>query len=118
MSWDQRNWRRQPAPVSMLAAIPGLRCYQKDVDDGHLMVLAGQEPAGFHLSISHRTNTSPPLPGRYPSWDEICEARDRFTPAANIMVQLLPPREEWVNLHETCFHLWELLPCEHNGGAS
>jgi len=25
----------------MLAAIPGLRCYQKDVDDGHLMVLEG-----------------------------------------------------------------------------
>jgi len=106
MSKDQRNWRR------VTDLMPGMRVYQKEVDDGHLSVIAGPEPDGFHLSISHRTNTHPPKPGRYPTWDEICEARDRM------MVQLLPPRDQWVNVHSTTFHLWEQLPCEHNGGAS
>jgi hypothetical protein len=24
------------------------------------------------------------------------------------MTAVLPPRDEWVNVHETCFHLWEI----------
>lgn len=119
MSKDQANWRRMAttslAP-QLIEACPGIRVYQKQVDDGHLSVLAGQEPNGFHLSISHRTNEHPPKPGRYPTWDEICEARELFTPPERTFVQILPPRERWLNLHETTFHLWEQLPCEHNGG--
>lgn len=101
------GWRRIPVPAMLLAAAPGMRAFQKEVEDGHLSVFAGREPDGFHLSISHRRNATL-LPGRYPSWDEIMEARDLFTPPEVTMVQLLPPRSEWVNVHATTFHLWEL----------
>jgi hypothetical protein len=92
---------------------PGLRVYQREVPDGHLSVLVGCETAGlesprWHLSISHRTNTHPPEPGRYPAWDEIKDARYRFMPGDITVAQLLPPEAECVNVASTTFHLWEI----------
>jgi hypothetical protein len=55
---------------------------------------------GWHLSISH--------PDRYPTWDEIKAARFRFLPNDVTMAMLLPPKEEYVNLHPNCFQLWEI----------
>ena len=57
-------------------------------------------PNGWHLSISGRD--------RYPSWDEIVDARYRLVPDEVTMALLLPPREEWVNAHEFCFHLHQV----------
>jgi hypothetical protein len=54
----------------------------------------------WHLSIS-RTD-------RYPSWDEIKEARYALLPDDCTMAMLLPPKSEYVNLHPNCFHLHEL----------
>ena len=109
MSKDQINWRRVNPPALLLENAPGMRAYSKDAGDGLLTVFAGREPGvGFHLSISHRTYGPDSRPGRYPSWDEICEARDRFTPADVTMAMMLPPRVEWINVHETTFHLYEL----------
>lgn len=102
------DWEEIESHDFMMEAIPDLHTFRRRTRDGTLTVMAGTEPDGFHLSISH--------PRRYPTWDEICEARDRFTPADKTMVQILPPRDRWVNVHEHCFHLWEQLPCEHNGG--
>jgi hypothetical protein len=47
-------------------------------------------------------------PGRYPTWDEIADARYQFVPNDLTMAMLLPPREQYVNLHETTFHLHEI----------
>lgn len=78
--------------------------------------MAGREPylpefdrPIWHLSISHRTNEHPPRPGRYPSWDEIVSARYLFIPNEIRVAMLLPPREEYINYHETVFHLWEIV---------
>jgi hypothetical protein len=54
----------------------------------------------WHLSISHR--------GRYPTWDEIKQARYDLIPNHVTMAQLLPPKEEYVNLHPNTFHLHEV----------
>lgn len=110
------DWRRVQPTAMLRASYPGTRVWQRDVHDGHLSVLVGREPIVendgdrrilWHLSISHRTNTHPPKPGRYPTWDEIREARERFTPDEVTMAMLLPPRAEYVNEHSTTFHLWE-----------
>jgi hypothetical protein len=54
----------------------------------------------WHLSISH--------PNRYPTWDEIKEARERFLPANLSFAMRFPPASEpYVNMHTNCFHLWE-----------
>lgn len=67
---------------------------------GDCLVIVGHSKNGWHLSISH--------PTRYPTWDEIKEARYRLTPHNVTMAMILPPRAEYVNLHENCFHLWEI----------
>lgn len=52
---------------------------------------------GWHMSISHLE--------RYPSWDEIAFYRYKMLPGDITMVMYLPPIEEYVNIHENCFHL-------------
>lgn len=51
-----------------------------------------------HLSISCRS--------RYPSWDEIAEARDRLCDPEETWIMVLRPPDEYVNVDENCFHLW------------
>src|ERR1700728_1629094 len=97
------------APASMA---PNRRSYQRNVEDGHLTVLVGAELRGdgpcWHLSISHRTNGRPPKPGRYPTWDEIKDARYRFMPPEIYVAQILPPPSEFLSVHDTTFHLWQI----------
>lgn len=87
----------------------GMRCWQKDLPDGHLSVFLSTDDGLLHLSISHRRDSrSGPVPGRNPRWEEIRDARYRFCPDEITMAMLLPPRAEYVNVHETTFHLWEV----------
>ena len=101
------------------------RVFQRRVEDGHLNVLVGREPAGpngemrWHLSISHRSSrlvtvAGNPLPGRIPTWDEIKDARYHFVPDEAYMAMILPPKAEYVNVHPTTMHLHEIL--EGDGG--
>jgi hypothetical protein len=88
------------------------KVYQRDVEDGHLSVFVTVDDGMLHLSISHRTNLlgphGRPLPGRLPTWDEVIDARYLFTPDSVTMAMLLPPKEEYVNIHPTTFHLWQI----------
>jgi hypothetical protein len=61
----------------------------------------GLGPARWHLSIS--------CANRYPTWDEIHDARYQLLPDDCIMAIILPPKEEYVNLHPNCFHLHEII---------
>jgi hypothetical protein len=67
---------------------------------GEIKVFAGQEPAGWHLSISH--------PRRNPTWEEIKQARYDLCPHNITMAMILPPTEEYVNIHNFCFHLHQI----------
>lgn len=95
------DWTRR-SDLTVLGVVN--RVYSRKVVDGELVVIVGKEPPGWHLSISHQVNDRP---GRYPTWDEIADARYQFTPNEVTMVMLLPPREEYVNFHPTVFHLWQ-----------
>jgi hypothetical protein len=97
--------------------LPFCKAFTKEVEDGHLTVFVGQEPMEkglkWHLSISHRSSTllSPegyPLPGRLPTWEEIKTARYKFCPDDTYMAMILPPTREYVNLHPTTMHLYEI----------
>lgn len=85
--------------------------HTRDVHDGHLTALVDQIPDhGWHLSISHRTNHHPPRPGRYPTWDEIADARDRLLPADVGFVMHLPAADDYLAVHPTTFHLHQHPP--------
>jgi hypothetical protein len=93
-------------PVTIYGVVE--QVWRRRTGDGLLTVFVGLEPQGWHLSISfadHRGQNS-----RYPRWDEIAEARYRFTPAEVTMALVLPPPEEFVDVHATTFHLHQIAP--------
>jgi hypothetical protein len=66
-----------------------------------LIVTACREKDGrmwVHLSMAGRD--------RLPTWPELVEARDWLLGSAALALQVIPPRDEHVNLHPFCLHLW------------
>jgi hypothetical protein len=83
----------RPAP---LGCEPGALAYIM----GACRIIVGRSTAGWHLSIS--------CASRYPTWDELAKARYELIPDDVTMAMLLPPQAEYVNLHATTLHLWEV----------
>jgi hypothetical protein len=84
---------------------PNIRAYRM----GKLRIMVGtSESDGWHMSISH--------PARYPTWDEIAHVRYRLIPGDIEMVMHLPPEAEYVNVHDNCFHLYELREAKRESG--
>lgn len=65
-----------------------------------LTLIVAREDGRWHLSIAHAE--------RDPSWEEIRDARYQFVPDEAHVAMILPPKDEYVNAHEHCFHLWEI----------
>lgn len=86
---DEAGW-----PVSI---------HRRNAADGTLLAIVANEPIGWHLSISFRDHRGNPT--RYPTWDEIADARDVLLPADLAFVMHLPRAGEYVALHDTTFHL-------------
>jgi len=94
--------------------------YQKLIGPGFLICMVEKRmnddkaifPDGrWHLSISHNmvVRTGPlNTPGRFPTWEEIKEARYKFIPDNANMAIMFPPSELYYNLHDTCLHLLEI----------
>lgn len=76
--------------------VPGTRAFVL----GPCRAIVGLEGGLWHLSISH--------PRRYPTWDEIREARYALCPSDINMVMHLPKVTDYINIHPCTFHLWEL----------
>lgn len=108
------DWTRHALNAPMFKKY-GVKHFRLEVDDGYLEVFVGREPLGengeleWHLSIAMKSRLIAGATGpRYPTWDEIKDARYRFCPRDLTMAMLLPPPSEYVNLHKTTFHLHEL----------
>jgi hypothetical protein len=67
---------------------------------GPCRIIVSQQKAGWHLSIS-RTD-------KLPTWEEVRDARYALVPDSATMALLLPPRSEYVNVHEYCLQLYEI----------
>lgn len=51
-----------------------------------------------HVSVSTRHRT--------PNWKEMCFVKDLFWAPEEAVMQLHPPRSEYINNHPHCLHLW------------
>lgn len=116
MTEDMGGWERDRGAEDVLkgqAGIePDIQVYTKRARDGtFLRVMVGTIPRhGKHLSISGSMYVGKYLQaGRYPTWDEIKDARYRFVADECEMVMHLPPKSDYINVHSSCFHLHELL---------
>ena len=65
-----------------------------------LIIMVSIDDGMWHLSISHKN--------RYPTFDEIRDARYKYIPDEVTMAMIYPPKAEYINVCETCFHLWEI----------
>lgn len=44
---------------------------------------------------------------RCPNWEEMCFVKSMFWDDDTAVMQLHPPKEDWVNNHAYCLHLWK-----------
>lgn len=92
------TWTTPPGAVEIPYDVPGVRAFRM----GECCVLASVDPLPRptrHLSVSCRD--------RLPTWDEVRMARG-FAPDGVVMAMILPPMRHYVNLHQYCFHLYEM----------
>jgi hypothetical protein len=54
-----------------------------------------------HVSVS--------LASRCPTWQEMCFVKSLFWDDEDCVMQLHPPRSQWINNHPYCLHLWRPL---------
>jgi hypothetical protein len=98
------GWEEIPLPPQADRNLTdnGVKAYRK----GACACFVGHEPRPgapglhWHLSISCRD--------RYPTWEEIHDARYCLLPMGLTFAQILPPLNEYINIHPNCFHLWEI----------
>jgi hypothetical protein len=66
-------------------------------------VIASSGMAWEHVSVSIPTEK------RCPTWEEMCYVKSLFWNDDEAVMQLHPPKSEWVNNHPYCLHLWKPL---------
>ena len=67
--------------------------------DGDAWEECGFEPPAWeHVSVSTAV--------RCPTWEEMCHVKEIFWDPEDVVIQLHPPRSEWVNCHPYTLHLW------------
>jgi hypothetical protein len=97
----KRTFRELEIPPNVAALLePGSRAFVS----GSCRIIVSQQKAGWHLSISK--------PNKLPSWEEVRDARYELIPDAATMALLLPPMEEYINVHEFCLQMYEI-PAEY-----
>lgn len=64
-----------------------------------MSLITAIENGKWHLSVSAKF----PL-----GYQQLKDVRYKFLPNNIQVAQIFPPREEFVNIHECCWHLWEI----------
>lgn len=91
-------WREIPPPQGVVL-VNNANSYLRAYRLGECSVIVTREFGKWHISIAH--------PDRYPTWDEVAQARYKALPADLWMAMILPPPSEYVNVHRYCFQLVE-----------
>jgi hypothetical protein len=58
----------------------------------------GDNEGWEHVSVSLQTRT--------PTWQEMCFIKDLFWTSEEVVLQYHPTKEDYVNHHPYCLHLW------------
>jgi hypothetical protein len=91
-----KNPDRQRNIVKVAGTWAGADIYRM----GPCAILVAIEDGKWHLTISRKD--------KLPSWEEVRDARYALVPDEVTMAMLLPPKDEYVNLHEYCLGLWQI----------
>lgn len=61
-------------------------------------VIASSDGGWEHVSVSHPKST--------PTWETMCLVKSLFWDEEDCVMQLHPPKSDYVNKHPHCLHLW------------
>ena len=65
-------------------------------------VVWGSDEYGWeHVSVSPFDHSITP------SWDDMCRLKDIFFDDEELVIQIHPPKSQYVNMQENCLHLWK-----------
>lgn len=94
-----------PPPITAFIASgnlqPGTRYFR--MGKAKILLSPPTEQSGWHMSISREDH--------YPGWDEVVAAWYSLVPDAELRegVMHLPPLSAYINIHDYCFQVHELL---------
>jgi hypothetical protein len=66
----------------------------------------GEETGWEHVSLSMGYESGGKIKGRMPTWEDMCLVKEMFWEDEETVMQLHPPKSQWVNNHANCLHLW------------
>ena len=75
-----------------------------------LRIVSSHDPEWEHVSVSAKETVK--RGGRCPTWEEMCWVKDLFWDPEEVVMQLHPPKSEWVSNHRYCLHLWRPVQLE------
>lgn len=90
-----------PTPQMAAAMVNANNSYLRVYLLGECSVIVTKEFDSFHLSVAH--------PRRLPTWAEVSQARYRLLPGDRSYAMILPPVEQYINIHSHCFQLVEVV---------
>lgn len=67
---------------------------------GGMRVLASSYGGWEHVSVTMEDISS------CPTWEEMCRVKELFFKDTEIVLQLHPPKDDNINIHPHCLHLW------------
>lgn len=76
----------------------GMFTVKRAVGSRVLLCVASDGMEWEHVSVS--------LDNRCPTWDEMCHIKGIFWDSDDLVVQMHPPKSDYVNRHKFCLHLW------------
>lgn len=88
-------------------------CLQKGDDGGAFRIPF--EGRDLHVIASHGggwEHVSVSLSNRNPNWREMSFIKDLFWEPDDCVIQYHPPKKDYVNLCDTCLHLWRPIDIE------
>ena len=63
-----------------------------------IFVIASDQMGWEHVSAS--------LTHRCPTWEEMCKVKAAFWDDGDCVMQLHPPKSDWISNYRYCLHLW------------
>lgn len=73
--------------------------------DGDCITTYGDDIRWEHVSITVKNRRGVQL-GRCPTWEQMAKVKATFWSDDEAVMQLHPPRSDYVNHHPYCLHLW------------
>ena len=78
--------------------------YYDRISEKNLNFIFSYQLGWEHLSVS--------MPSRTPNWEQMCRMKDIFWNEDETCVEYHPAKNQYVNMHSHCLHIWRPIYCK------